>query len=161
MIWSLGLSVLSSRPTKAKRRHLNEAADAGAKTGSIVAASPPMKLLRPATAGEGRLCERYCGKLANDRRRHRLAPRFTSQPLARILAQEEAAFSAASFALASALAAVRAARSECHAAVIWRGNCHPGELGTVLRKLGFTRQRRWHDEGGFCALWYPTEKLNK
>jgi hypothetical protein len=43
----------------------------------------------------------------------------------------------------------------------WRGNCHPGELGTALRKLGFTRQRRWHDEGGFCALWYPTEKLNK
>src|ERR1700732_3769933 len=39
----------------------------------------------------------------------------TSQPLARILAQEEAAFSAASFALASALAAVRAARSQCHA----------------------------------------------
>jgi hypothetical protein len=25
----------------------------------------------------------------------------------------------------------------------WRGNCHPGELGSALRKLGFTRQRRW------------------
>jgi len=24
----------------------------------------------------------------------------------------------------------------------WRGNCHPGELGSVLRKLGFTRRRR-------------------
>jgi hypothetical protein len=22
----------------------------------------------------------------------------------------------------------------------WRGNCHPGELGSALRKLGFTRQ---------------------
>jgi hypothetical protein len=135
MIWSLGLSVLSSRPTKAKRRRLNEAADAGAKTGSIVAASPPMKLLRPATAGEGRLCERYCGKLANDRRRHRLAPRFTSQPLARILAQEEAAFSAASFALASALAAVRAARSECHAAVIYYVNRPNGSASTFVSGL--------------------------
>jgi hypothetical protein len=39
----------------------------------------------------------------------------------------------------------------------WRGNCHPGELGLALRKLGFTRQRRWHDDGGFCALWYPCQ----
>lgn len=38
----------------------------------------------------------------------------------------------------------------------WRGNCHPGELGTALRKLGFKRERRWHDATGFCALWYPT-----
>jgi hypothetical protein len=30
----------------------------------------------------------------------------------------------------------------------WRGNCHPGELGTALRKLGFKRERRWHDDGG-------------
>jgi hypothetical protein len=36
-----------------------------------------------------------------------------------------------------------------------RGNCHPGELGTALRKLGFKRERRWHDSTGFCALWYP------
>jgi hypothetical protein len=35
----------------------------------------------------------------------------------------------------------------------WRGNCHPGELGTALRKLGFKRERRWHDEGGFKAVW--------
>jgi hypothetical protein len=39
----------------------------------------------------------------------------------------------------------------------WRGNCHPGELGTALRKLGFTRQRQWHNDGGFQALWYPTQ----
>ena len=39
----------------------------------------------------------------------------------------------------------------------WRGNCHPGELGTALRKLGFTRQRRWDDVSGFRALWYPTQ----
>jgi hypothetical protein len=25
----------------------------------------------------------------------------------------------------------------------WRGNCHPGELGMALRKLGFKRERRW------------------
>jgi hypothetical protein len=38
----------------------------------------------------------------------------------------------------------------------WRGACHPGELGTALRKLGFKRERRWHDGAGFYALWYPT-----
>lgn len=43
----------------------------------------------------------------------------------------------------------------------WRGNCHPGELGTALRKLGFTRQRRWHDGGGFRALWYPTQRTDQ
>ena len=36
----------------------------------------------------------------------------------------------------------------------WRGNCHPGELGTALRKLGYVRTRCWHgDEIGFVALW--------
>jgi hypothetical protein len=35
----------------------------------------------------------------------------------------------------------------------WRGNCHPGELGAALRKLGFKRERRWHDDGGFKAIW--------
>ena len=37
----------------------------------------------------------------------------------------------------------------------WRGNCHPGELGTALRKLGFVRRRNWSDaEGGFRAHWH-------
>jgi hypothetical protein len=35
----------------------------------------------------------------------------------------------------------------------WRGNCHAGELGTALRKLGFKRERRWHDNDGFQAVW--------
>ena len=41
----------------------------------------------------------------------------------------------------------------------WRGNCHPGELGIVLRKLGFKRRRRSDDEAGYRALWSraPTE----
>lgn len=39
----------------------------------------------------------------------------------------------------------------------WRGNCHPGELGLALRKLGFKRERRWHSGAGFCALWYPAQ----
>lgn len=34
-----------------------------------------------------------------------------------------------------------------------RGNCHPGELGAALRKLGFTRSRRWRGEDGFRAVW--------
>ena len=36
----------------------------------------------------------------------------------------------------------------------WRGNCHPGELGAALRKLGYERKRNWSDlEGGFAARW--------
>jgi hypothetical protein len=38
-----------------------------------------------------------------------------------------------------------------------RGHCHPGELGTALRKLGFKRERRWHADAGFCALWFPAQ----
>jgi hypothetical protein len=53
-----------------------------------------------------------------------------------------------------------------------RGNCHPGELGRALRKLGFKRERQWRSTAsteqatsasvavepvvtGFRALWYP------
>ena len=37
----------------------------------------------------------------------------------------------------------------------WRGNCHPGELGVALRKLGFVRRRNWSDaEVGFRAKWF-------
>jgi hypothetical protein len=35
----------------------------------------------------------------------------------------------------------------------WKGNCHPGELGAALRKLGFTRQRQWRRADGFNAVW--------
>jgi hypothetical protein len=35
----------------------------------------------------------------------------------------------------------------------WRGNCHPGELGAALRKLGFTRRRQWRGANGFQAVW--------
>ena len=34
-----------------------------------------------------------------------------------------------------------------------RGNCHPGELGAALRKLGFERRRNWRGTEGFRALW--------
>lgn len=42
-----------------------------------------------------------------------------------------------------------------------RGNCHPGELGAALRRLGFERRRNWggDDAGGFRALWYPDDRL--
>ncbi len=37
----------------------------------------------------------------------------------------------------------------------WRGNCHPGELGEALRKLGYVRHRDWSEaEGGFRAKWF-------
>lgn len=35
----------------------------------------------------------------------------------------------------------------------WRGNCHPGELGAALRKLGFERRRNWRLDGASPALW--------
>ena len=34
-----------------------------------------------------------------------------------------------------------------------RGNCHPGELGAALRKLGFERRRDWSGSDGFRAVW--------
>ena len=34
-----------------------------------------------------------------------------------------------------------------------RGNCHPGELGAALRRLGFVRQRDWSGADGFRAVW--------
>ncbi len=37
----------------------------------------------------------------------------------------------------------------------WRGSCHPGELGSALRKLGYTRVRKWSGCDGFAALWFP------
>ena len=38
----------------------------------------------------------------------------------------------------------------------WRGKCHPGELGTALRKLGYERRRNWSDGNqSFRALWFP------
>jgi uncharacterized protein YecE (DUF72 family) len=44
----------------------------------------------------------------------------------------------------------------------WRGNCHPGELGAALRRLGFVRRRNWSDaDGGFRALWYLFEKSGR
>lgn len=36
-----------------------------------------------------------------------------------------------------------------------RGNCHPGELGSALRRLGFQRKRSWQGDDGFRALWFP------
>ncbi|MCE2879134.1 MAG: hypothetical protein LW719_06895 [Comamonadaceae bacterium] len=41
----------------------------------------------------------------------------------------------------------------------WRGKCHPGELGIVLRRLGYERRRNWSDAtGSFCALWFMTAR---
>ncbi len=34
-----------------------------------------------------------------------------------------------------------------------RGNCHPGELGAALRRLGFERRRDWRGADGFRAIW--------
>jgi hypothetical protein len=37
-----------------------------------------------------------------------------------------------------------------------RGNCHPGELGAALRRLGFERRRDWSGADGFRALWWKS-----
>lgn len=35
-----------------------------------------------------------------------------------------------------------------------RGFCHPGELGSALRKLGYKRHRKWKGaQDGFVSLW--------
>ena len=37
----------------------------------------------------------------------------------------------------------------------WRGNCHPGELGAALRKLGYVRKRNWSkSDDAFKASWH-------
>ena len=38
-----------------------------------------------------------------------------------------------------------------------RGSCHPGELGTALRRLGWARKRCWRggQENGFASRWHP------
>lgn len=37
----------------------------------------------------------------------------------------------------------------------WRGKCHPGELGTALRKLGYQRRRNWSKStNSFKAVWF-------
>jgi hypothetical protein len=38
-----------------------------------------------------------------------------------------------------------------------RGNCHPGELGAALRRLGYERRRNWQGADGFRALWRRVE----
>jgi hypothetical protein len=38
-----------------------------------------------------------------------------------------------------------------------RGNCHPGELGAALRRLGFERRRNWRGSDGFRAVWTRVE----
>lgn len=44
----------------------------------------------------------------------------------------------------------------------WRGNCHPGELGVALRKLGFQRKRSWSDgTQSFSALWFLQKKISR
>ena len=41
----------------------------------------------------------------------------------------------------------------------WRGNCHPGELGAAMRKLGFTRHRNWSNtDGAFRAKWFKEKQ---
>ena len=43
----------------------------------------------------------------------------------------------------------------------WRGNCHPGELGSALRKLGYVRRRNWTvGEEGFEAKWHLSDSKN-
>ncbi len=85
-------------------------------------------------------------RVATQAARDRLTP--LEEWLARLLATIPIEIQCEGLSLASLQASLRGR---------WRGNCHPGELGSALRKLGFTRERRWHDDGGFCALWYPTQ----
>jgi hypothetical protein len=64
--------------------------------------------------------------------------RTQKEPLSRLLATIPTEVQREGLSLASLQASLRGR---------WRGNCHPGELGSALRKLGFKRERRWHDDG--------------
>jgi hypothetical protein len=85
-------------------------------------------------------------RVAKQTLRERLTP--LQERLARLLATIPIEIQREGLSLASLQASLRGR---------WRGNCHPGELGRVLRKLGFTRERCWQDEASaFRALWYRT-----
>ena len=64
--------------------------------------------------------------------------------LTRLLATIPAEVRRAGLPLATLQASLRGRR---------RGNCHPGELGAALRRLGFERQRDWRGADGFRAVW--------
>jgi hypothetical protein len=85
-------------------------------------------------------------RAATEATRERLTP--LEERLSRLLATIPIELQREGLALSSLQASLRGR---------WRGNCHPGELGGALRKLGFKRERRWHGDGGFCAHWYPSQ----
>jgi hypothetical protein len=96
---------------------------------------------RAAAANEARHAEQE--RAAEQAARERLTPLETR--VARVLATIPSAVQAEGLSLPALQTLLRGR---------WKGNAHPGELGEALRKLGFTRQRRWRGEAGFCALWY-------
>ena len=85
-------------------------------------------------------------RIATQAVRERLTP--LEERLSRLLATIPSEIQREGLSLASLQASLRGR---------WRGNCHPGELGGALRKVGFKRERRWHANAGFCALWYPIQ----
>jgi hypothetical protein len=102
-----------------------------------------INLLKAAvTIEQAQYAEKEC--LAKQATRERLTP--LEERLSRLLATIPIELQREGLSLASLQASLRGR---------WRGNCHPGELGMALRRLGFKRERRWHNDG-FRALWYPT-----
>ena len=74
--------------------------------------------------------------------RERLTP--LDERLTRLLATIPVEVQREGLSLASLQASLRGRR---------RGNCHPGELGAALRRLGFQRCRDWSGVDGFRAIW--------
>jgi len=74
--------------------------------------------------------------------RERLTP--LDERLARLLATIPVDVQREGLSLLSLRASLRGRR---------RGNCHPGELGAALRRLGFQRRRDWGGADGFRAIW--------
>jgi hypothetical protein len=75
-------------------------------------------------------------RAATQAARERLTP--LQERLARLLATIPIEIKREGLSLASLQASLRGR---------WRGNCHPGELGTALRKLGFKRERPFKQSG--------------
>lgn len=96
--------------------------------------------LGPATPSASRLVDREAVEIKTARERlTRLEDR-----LARLLTTIQTEVQREGLSLAALQAGLRGR---------WKGACHPGELGSALRKLGFTRVRRWSGIDGFRAVW--------
>lgn len=101
-----------------------------------------IKRLEADAAAERQAREAEKARIATEDARERLAP--LEQRLARLLNTIPLSDQREGLSLPVLQASLRGRH---------RGNCHPGELGRALRKLGFGRERRWRSDDEFSTIW--------